>query len=335
MTLSLFFQNYHLGTNREVCKIFLPQAFLYFDGDIFILQLSFNKTFMTYDRRKFLKAGGMLASGVLLSSKSLQALANNGNIITKNFGLQLYSLRDDLPKNPKGILKQVASFGYNQIESFEGAQGMFWGLGNTGFKKYMDELGMSIVSSHCDINKDFEKKAAEAGAIGMKYLICPYVGAQKSLDDYKVLAEKFNACGDVCRKNGLKFAYHNHGYTFKQVDGVYPQDILMENTNPETVDYEMDMYWVVTAGADITAWLEKYPNRFKLCHVKDREKGADATEQDASCDLGKGSIDYGKILQTAKKQGVYYYIVEQEKYTGSTPLKSAKAGGDYMNKLAF
>lgn len=290
---------------------------------------------MTYDRRKFLKAGGVLVSGLALSANSLKALAGNSNIITKNFGLQLYSLRDDLPKDPKGILKQVAGFGYNQVESFEGAQGMFWGMGNTGFRKYMDQLGMSIVSSHCDINKDFEKKAVEAGAIGMKYLICPYVGAQKTLDDYKKLAEKFNACGETCKKNGLKFAYHNHGYTFKPVDGVYPQDILMENTNPDTVDFEMDMYWVVTAGADVVEWLEKYPNRFKLCHVKDREKGADPNNQDASCDLGKGSIDYGKILQVAKKKGVYYYIVEQEKYTGSTPVKSAKACADYMNKLAF
>src|SRR5690606_18799146 len=78
------------------------------------------------------------------------------------FGLQLYTLRDDLPKDPKEILKQVAGFGYKQIESYEGPQGMFWGMGHTGFKNYMDELGMVIVSSHCDMNKDFERKAAEA-----------------------------------------------------------------------------------------------------------------------------------------------------------------------------
>lgn len=290
---------------------------------------------MAYNRRNFLKTGGLLASGFALSAKSLQALTLDNNVITKNIGLQLYTLRDDLPKDPKGILKQVAGFGYNQVESFEGAQGMFWGMGNTGFKKYMDQLGMSIVSSHCDINKDFEKKAAEAGEIGMKYLICPYAGAQKTMDDYKKLADKFNACGDICKANGLRFAYHNHGYTFKAVDGVYPQDILMENTNADTVDFEMDMYWVVTAGEDVITWLEKYPHRFKLCHVKDRTKGAGPNDQDASCDLGKGSIDYGKILPVAKKQGVFYYIVEQEKYTGTTPLKSAKAGASHMQKLVY
>lgn len=297
---------------------------------------------MAYDRRKFLKAGGMLASGLALSSGALQALANSrtgdlfsDNILTKKIGLQLYTLRDDLPKNPKGILKQVADFGYSQVESFEGAEGMFWGLGNTGFKKYLDGLGLTIISSHCDINKDFEKKAADAAAIGMKYLICPYLGAQKTLDDYKVFAEKFNVCGDICKKNGIRFAYHNHGYSFTKQEDVYPQDIFMQHTNPDTVDFEMDIYWVVTAGEDPIHWFEKYPNRFRLSHVKDRKKGATPDQHDESVDLGTGSIDFAKILTVARKNGVQYNIVEQEKYEGTTPVKSAKADADYMKKLVF
>ncbi len=288
---------------------------------------------MSVNRRKFLKTSGLLASGMVLSSKAIQALS--GDIITKNFGLQLYTLRADLPKDPKGIIKQIAGFGYNQIEGYEGAQGIFWGMKNTDFKQYVEDLGMTFVSSHCDINNNFEQKAAEAGAIGMKYLICPYLGEQKTVDEYKQAADKFNRCGDICKKNGLKFAYHNHGYTFKPLDGVMPQDILMENTDPELVQYEMDMYWVVTAGQDPLAWLEKYPNRFTLCHVKDREKNAPAGEANASCDLGKGSIDYAKILPIAKKKGTYYMIVEQEKYAGSTPLKSAEAGATYMKNLVI
>ncbi len=288
---------------------------------------------MSVNRRNFLKTGGWLASGLVLSSKSLTALS--GNIITKNFGLQLYTLRADLPKDPKGIIRQVAGFGYNQIEGYEGAQGMFWGMKNTDFKKFVEDQGMVFVSSHCDINKNFEQKAAEAGAIGMKYLICPYLGEQPSLDDYKKAADKFNQCGDICKKNGLKFAYHNHGYTFKPINGVMPQDVLMEHTDPELVQYEMDMYWVVTAGQDPLVWLEKYPHRFTLCHIKDREKNAPAGEGNASCDLGKGSIDYQKILPIAKKKGTYYLIVEQEKYAGSTPLKSAEAGAAYMKNLVL
>ncbi len=287
---------------------------------------------MSVNRRKFLQTSGLLASGLVLSSKTIQALSSN--IVTENFGLQLYTLRADMPKDPKGIIKQVAGFGYNQIEGYEGAQGLFWGMKNTDFKKYVDDLGLSFVSSHCDINKNFEQKAAEAGAIGMKYLICPYLGEQKTIDDYKRAADKFNQSGEICKRNGLRFAYHNHGYTFKQLEGVLPQDVLMENTDPELVQYQMDMYWVVTAGQDPITWLEKYPNRFTLCHIKDREKNAPAGEANASCDLGKGSIDYPKILPIAKRKGTYYLIVEQEKYTGTTPLKSAQAGAEYMKSLA-
>lgn len=287
-----------------------------------------------YNRRNFLKTTGTLASGLLIGSKAFsinEPFSSNGAI--KNFGLQLYSLREDLPKDPKGVLKQVASFGYKQVESFEGKQGMFWGMTNKEFKTYMDELGMTIVSSHCNINTDFETKAAQAGEIGMKYLICPYLGPQKTLDDYKKAAEKFNACGDICKKNGLRFAYHNHGYSFNAIDGVLPQDVMMQNTDAALVDFEMDIYWVVTAGADPIAWINKYPSRFTLCHIKDRKKGADAKDTDASTDVGTGAIDFKKILKAASGKGMQYYIVEQERYDNSTPLKSVAAGAAYMKKF--
>jgi len=288
----------------------------------------YSKTTNMNSRRKFLKATGLLATGALAGAH--MARAWSGNRI-QNFGLQLYSLRTELPKDPKGILKQVASFGYKQVESFEGQQGMFWGMTHTDFKKYMDDLGMTIISSHCNINTDFEKKAAQAGEIGMKHLICPWIGPQKTLDDYKRFADKFNACGDICKKNGLRFGYHNHGYTFQPVEGVMPQDTLMQNTNDNTVDYQMDIYWVITPGADPLAWINKYPNRFTSCHVKDRMKQADS--DDASCDLGTGQIDLKKILKTASQKGMKYYVVEQENYPDSTPLKSVEVDAAWMNKL--
>lgn len=307
---------------------------------------------MSIDRRRFLRASGLLASGfafgnfacnsaekkeesadttATVKSDTAGALASGTALAA--YGLQLYSLRDDLPKDPKGILKQVASFGYKQIESFEGKQGMFWGMSNSDFKKYMDELGMTIISSHCDIKKNFEKKAAQAGEIGMKYLICPAIGVQKTAEDYKKHADIFNKSGEICKKNGLRFAYHNHAYTFEPLEGKMPQDILMKNTNPELVDFQMDIYWVVTPGADPEAWLKKYPNRFRLCHVKDRIKGAKPEDHEASCDLGTGSIDFAKILKTASENGMQYYIVEQERYDNSTPIKSVETDANYLKKL--
>jgi sugar phosphate isomerase/epimerase len=255
---------------------------------------------MNYKRRDFLKLSATIGAGVALGPLT-NGLVGCSTIksanINKNFGIQLYTLRDDLPKDPKGVLTQLAGFGYKQVESFEGKQGMFWGMKNTEFKKLMDDLGMKIVSSHCNINEDFERKAAEAGEIGMNYLLCPYLGPQKSLDDYKRAADTFNQRGETCRKNGLRFGYHNHDYSFTLQDGKYPQDIMMQNTDKNLVDYEMDIYWVVTAGQDPIAWINRYPGRFTLAHVKDREKGAPLSKKDASVVLGTGGINFSSILK--------------------------------------
>jgi len=287
-------------------------------------------------RKDFLKISGGMALASLASKSALADLTRNEESKKlKAFGLQLYTLRTDFPKDPKGVLKQVAGFGYKQIESYEGPNGIFWGMTNKEFKSYMDDLGMNIVASHCDISKDFEKKAAEAAEIGMKYLICPYKGPQKDIDAFKKFADEFNQKGEICKKNGIRFAYHNHDYSFVNMNGEMGQDIMMKNTDATLVDFELDMYWVVTGGQDIIEWMKKYPNRVRLCHVKDRKKGAVATDKDASCDLGNGSIDYPKVLSAAKKHGMQYYIVEQERYDGTTPLKAAEADAAYMKKLSI
>ncbi|MES1221469.1 MAG: TIM barrel protein [Bacteroidota bacterium] len=290
---------------------------------------------MNNNRRDFLKKGGSLAAGLALAPIAGKLMMNENEIESakklKTFGLQLYSLRDVLPKYPKEILKQVAEFGYKQLEGYEGAKGMFWGMSNIEFKKYMDDLGMNFVSSHCETNKDFEKKVADAASIGMKYIIYPYEGPNKTMDDYKKLTDDFNKKGEICKKNGIRFAFHNHDFSFRAINGVFPQDVLMQNTDPSLVDFEMDMYWVVTAGQDPVAWLKKYPNRFPFVHVKDRTIGATATAD--TCILGQGSINYHSILKEARKLGVKYYIVEQEKYANTTPIDSAKADAEYMKKM--
>jgi len=292
---------------------------------------------MSYQRREFLKLSSGFASAIAFSSVTgkpgLTDSFFEGTKKLKAFGLQLYSLRDVLPNDPKGILKQVASFGYKQIESYEGPKGMFWGMSNTEFKKYMDDLGMTVISSHCDTTKDFEKKVADAAAIGMKWIMFPYEGAGKTIDDYKKYAEDFNKKGELCKKNGIRFAFHNHDFSFRAINGIFPEDVLLQNTDPSLVDFEMDIYWVVTPGQDPVAWLKKYPKRFPLVHVKDRTRGATATAD--TCTLGKGSIDYPSILKEAKKQGVQYYIVEQEKYEGTTPIDSARDDAEYMKKLSI
>ncbi len=294
---------------------------------------------MSNKRRDFIKqaAAGLAItaiSGQLPGCSSSAQAGATGNL--KNFGLQLYTLRDAMPADPKGVLKQVAGMGYKQVESFEGAKGMFWGMTNTEFKKYMDDLGMQIVSSHCDINKDFDRKAAEAAEIGMKYLIAPSLPNEAGMnkDDYKKAADVFNERGQTCKSKGIRFAFHNHDQAFTtRESGFVAEDVLMQNTDPALVDFEMDIYWVVTAGADPITWLEKYPNRFRLCHIKDRKKHAPLADHDASCVAGTGAIDFPKILNVGKKNGLEYYIVEQEHYDNMTPLQAAKENAGYLKKI--
>lgn len=296
---------------------------------------------MNYNRKRFLQLTGGLALGSVLAQigcttarpEAPDVAEMAGKNYLKDFGLQLWTLRDDMPKDPSGVLKQVASYGYKQVESFEGSMGMFWGMKNTEFKKKLDDLGMKIVSSHCDINKNFQQKAAEAAEIGMKYLICPWLGPQKSIDDFKRHAANFNKCGEICKQEGILFAYHNHDYSFKPLDGQVPQEVMMNETDTALVDFEMDIYWVVTAGEDAEAWMKKHKNRFRLCHVKDRSKAPGADNGKNSVDLGTGSINYKKILKTAIDNGMKYFIVEQEAYPNGTPLEAVKVDGGYMKKL--
>ncbi|MEP6926050.1 MAG: sugar phosphate isomerase/epimerase [Ginsengibacter sp.] len=294
---------------------------------------------MMHKRREFIKtttAGIALTAltGKLMGQAYSDMFGCKKNI--KKFGLQLYTLRDVMPNDPRGILKQVAEMGYKQIESFEHDKlGIYWGMTNIEFKKYMDELGMSLISTHCNINKDFEKKVNEAAEIGMKYLISPSLDKEDAMDKdaYKKAADLFNAKGEICKKSGLRFAFHNHDQAFRKRDsGFIAEEVLLENTDPSLVDFEMDIYWVVTGGQDPITWLEKYPQRFKLCHIKDRKQGSLLSDREVSVDVGTGSIDFKKILKVAKQKGVNYFIVEQEKYN-TTPLEAAKADAAYLKKL--
>ncbi len=285
---------------------------------------------MSNSRRSFLR--GAALTGVALSmpfKNELMAMAAKQN----QFGLQLWSVKQALAKDPVGVLKQIAANGYQKIESFEGGKGIFWGMKNTEFKKLMDDLGMNMVSSHCNDTGNlasFEMKAAAAGEIGLKYLICAFKGPQKSLDNFKKFADEFNACGEIAKKHGLRFAYHNHDYSFKAMDGIVPQDLMIKNTDAAIVDFEMDMYWTAAAGVDPVAYMDKFPNRFKLVHVKDMTKTATGHE---SCVIGKGTIDYTTLLPKVAKRGVAHMIVEQEAYTGTTEMGCATDNAAYMKTL--
>jgi len=287
---------------------------------------------MSNSRRSFIRGAALTSVALSMPFKNeLMAMASKSN----PFGIQLWSVKQALAKDTLGVLKQIAANGYKKIESFEGPKGMFWGMKNTEFKKLMDDLGMNIVSTHCNDTgnfKTFEQKDAAAGEIGMKYIICAFKGPQKALDHFKKFADECNACGEIAKKHGLRFAYHNHDYSFKAMDGIVPQDLMMKNTDSAIVDFEMDMYWTAAAGVDPVAYMDQFPNRFKLVHVKDMTKTATGHE---SCVIGKGIIDYKTLLPKVAKRGIEHMIAEQEAYTGSNEMDSAKDNAAYVKTLKW
>lgn len=310
---------------------------------------------MSNNRREFLRLSAVLASGLVLpfyscssgnNSEQQQAAdtlagnnttaANTGSVIER-FGIQLWTVKEQMAKDPRETLKQLSSYGYKQIESFDGQSGIFWGMTNKEFKDYVESLGMTLVSTHTQANdvKDFEQKVAKCAEVGMKYAIDPHEGAQATLDDYKRMAERFNQYGEICRKHGIRFAYHNHEYTFNEVEGVIPQNLLLEQTDKNLVDFELDMYWVAAAGLDADQHIKQHTGRYKLGHVKDRMKGVEAGEREASTELGKGAINYASLLRTAKDNGMEYFIVEQERFDNSDPLASSQQNAEFMKNLTI
>ena len=287
------------------------------------------------NRREFLKTVSGVAGATLLGTNSGWAAWFSTEPHAKKFGIQLYTLRDIIPGKAKDIIKELSAFGYTQIESYEGPEGIFWNMKPTAFKQFTEDHGMNLISTHCDIYKKFEQKVEDAASIGMKYLICPWVGPLKNIDEYKKIAAVFNEKAKRCAEYGVKFAYHNHDYSFKKINGVYPQDILMQETDPNLVCFEMDIYWVVSAGENPLAWLKKYPGRFELSHIKDRSQSPINKNNFESVDLGTGSIDFKQLIPQAKKLGLQYLFMEQEFYPGGSPMHAAATGAAYLKKIKF
>lgn len=287
---------------------------------------------MTYDRKTFLKMSGLLAGGAAIGTLPFLKGCSTAQAPTQtNFGLQLYTLRDVIADDPEATLRQVAEYGYNQIESYEGPMGMWWNMGNKGFKELMDELGMTAISTHSNVFEEFERKANEAAEIGLKFIISPWIGPQESLDEFRRIADQFNEMGEIANDIGIRFAYHNHAYSFERQEGEFPQDVLMENTDPDLVEYQMDIYWVVAAGHDPAEWMQKYPGRFTTGHVKDLAPG----DEPESTVLGTGSIDFSQLLPVAAEHGMENFIVEQEAYTGTSPMDAIRDNAEFMGNLSI
>jgi sugar phosphate isomerase/epimerase len=236
------------------------------------------------NRRSFIQQSSLLTLaaplGKLLPSAMLPA-----------YGIQLYMVKEDMEKDPLGTLKQLGRMGYRYIESYGGNKGPFWGMGNQQFKKVAGGYGLTLISTH--YNEDempFEKLAEQAAAIGMKYLICPWKGPQKSIDAFKRFADDFNHHGEICKQHGLRYGYHPHDYPYKRIDGQLPIDVLLANTDKNLVYYQMDYYYAVTEGQNPESYLKKHKGRFTSCHMRDvlKKRLPAGSKDESACDLGQG-----------------------------------------------
>ncbi|MCO5947481.1 sugar phosphate isomerase/epimerase family protein [Mucilaginibacter flavidus] len=285
-------------------------------------------------RRTFLKNASLLALSAPLLKSELFAAPFARKL--PGMGIQLYMVKEDMEKDTPGTLAQIGKMCYTQIESYGGNKGVFWGMGNKDFSKLAKDNGLTLVSTHyAGDTAGYEKLAAEAAEIGMKYLIYPWKGPQKSIDDFKRIADEFNRCGAICKKNGLRFAYHPHDYPYKPVDGQLPIDVLLAGTDKDLVDFQMDFYYTVTEGQNPEAYIKKHAPRFRLCHMRDVLKVhlPKGSEEESACDLGTGIINYPHLLKTGLDNGMEYFFVEQSRFFHETPLQSAAVNAAWLKKL--
>lgn len=298
-------------------------------------------------RRRFLAAGSMAAAAAAFDSK--MALAASYGL---PIGLQLYSVRERLPRDYAGTLKEVAAIGYREVE----AAG-FYGHSAAEVKALMASAGLKCLSAHyslTDLLKTTDETIEYAKALGLEYVVCSapsvadpdrlarYPGGTwqgilhaLTLDDWKWNADQFNKMGRKMKAAGLKFGYHNHTGEFRDLGGgINGYQVLLRDTDPAYVTLELDCGWAAAAGQDPAVLLRQNSTRITLLHVKDLKPAPANTPPDkrVSTELGHGTIDYRPIFAAAKRAGVRHAFIEQEDFDMPV-LEALRIDFDTMQKL--
>jgi sugar phosphate isomerase/epimerase len=306
---------------------------------------------MNKSRRKFLAQSAVAIAGFsLLKSKTFGSPFASDHIT----GLQLYSVRDDMTKDPSGTLKQLSAMGYQWVEHANYKDRKFYGYSATDFKKLLDDLNLKMSSGHTELGmqhwddskNDFtdvwKNTVEDAATIGQHYVISPWLdeALRTDVDKLKKFMDIFNKSGELCKKYNMKFGYHNHDFEVvtKVGDGnLY--DFIIKNTDPNLVIQQMDIGNMYGNGGRAIDIMKKYPGRFASMHVKDEikaTKGEMGGEPYESTVLGKGVLGVKEIIDYAKKNGgTKDFIIEQESYQGKAPVDCAKEDLEAMKKWGY
>jgi sugar phosphate isomerase/epimerase len=302
---------------------------------------------MKTDRRTFIRQGSLAIAGALLLSKTGCATSGKKGIT----GLQLYSVRDDMAKDPAGSLKALAAMGYVYVEHASYTDRKFYGYTASEFRKILDDLGLKMISGHTvmapqhwdETGKDFTDSwkytIEDAAIMGQKYIISPWMdeSMRKTYDDLLHWMDIFNNCGRLCQKQGMKFGYHNHDFEFsQQLNGDKVFDIMMKNIDPAMVVVQLDIGNLYNGGAVALEVVNQYPGRFENIHVKDEIKAGGEGGGFESTILGEGIVSAREVIDLAReKGGTEVYIIEQEAYQNLTPLECVKKDLEIMKSWGY
>jgi sugar phosphate isomerase/epimerase len=266
-------------------------------------------------------------------------------------GVQLYSVRDEMSKDPLGSLTQVAKMGYKYVEHANYVNRKFYGYAPSEFRKVLDGLGLNMISGHTvmgrqhwdESKKDFSDSwkytVDDAAVLGQKYVVSPSMdeSMRNKYDDFKRYMDVFNKCGELCKKQGMKFGYHNHDFEFSEkLNNERLFDIMMKSMDPELVVVQLDIGNLYNGGAVALDEVKKYPGRFENIHVKDEIVATEGNEKYVSTIVGKGIVNAKEVVDLATKiGGTKVYIIEQESYQGKTPMECIKENLEVMKKWGY
>ncbi len=266
-------------------------------------------------------------------------------------GLQLYSIRAEMTKDPLGSLKKLAEMGYVYVEHASYVNRKFYGYTPSEFRKVLDDLGLKMISGHTvmgrqhwdESKKDFSDSwkytVDDAAILGQQYVVSPSMdnSMRNNYDDFKRYMDVFNKCGELCKKQGMKFGYHNRDFEFSEkLNGEKLFEFMMKSMDPEMVVVQLDIGNLYNGGAIALDVVKQYPGRFENIHVKDEIKASGGNEQYESCILGEGIVNAKKVTKLATKiGGTRVYIIEQESYQGKTPMECVKEDLAVMRKWGY
>lgn len=288
---------------------------------------------MKLDRRTFVRTGALALTGTAVFGNTFCSSSKQTGLT----GLQLYSVRDDMSADPQGTLSRLAEMGYIYVEHAGYADRLFYGYAPAEFRKILDDRGLKMVSGHVEfVNRDWDRALSDfsdrwkytvedAASLGQKYVVTPWLeeSIRASYDEFRYFMDVYNRCGELCKKYGMKFGYHNHDFEFSQkYDGRSLFDIMMESIDPELVVVQLDTGNLFNGGAVALDVVNRYPGRFENVHVKDVIEIGGKFE---STILGEGVASVREVLDNIRKTGgAEVVIIEQESYQDKTPLECAR-----------